>query len=239
MKTTGGGQAGATSHGEGAVSSSLADPPTPPTAGVAQRQSSGMAKCRLEVQVTRTDYEVKPKMCLWCDGEIPFEKRRGNHCCHSHAASSRNKGARRHGRGRRPCARGTCVNQCKRSSSKFCSIECSALSRVEEGRAKNEHRLKQTGIYSEDPRRCKEFLLSLSGSKCELCCRKSWRNESDEVVPIPLVLDHKDGNATNWKVKNLRLVCGNCDMLLPTYKGRNRGNGRHLRMERYRQGKSF
>ena len=56
---------------------------------------------------------------------------------------------------------------------------------------------------------------------------------------MPLVLDHIDGHASNWRLKNLRLVCHNCDAQLPTYKGKNRGNGRHLRRERYAAGKSF
>jgi hypothetical protein len=46
---------------------------------------------------------------------------------------------------------------------------------------------------------------------------------------VPLILDHIDGNSTNWSVANLRLVCGNCDMQLPTYKGRNKGSGREWR----------
>jgi len=40
-------------------------------------------------------------------------------------------------------------------------------------------------------------------------------------------------------LKNLRLVCGNCDMLLPTYKSKNKGNGRHNRRKRYAEGKSY
>jgi len=57
--------------------------------------------------------------------------------------------------------------------------------------------------------------------------------------PIPLVLDHIDGNSENWAIENLRLVCGNCDMLLPTYKSKNRGRGRAYRRDRYASGKSF
>ena len=57
--------------------------------------------------------------------------------------------------------------------------------------------------------------------------------------PIPLVLDHMDGNSENNSLDNFRLVCGNCDMLLPTYKGKNAGNGRYSRRQRYAQGKSY
>ena len=50
---------------------------------------------------------------------------------------------------------------------------------------------------------------------------------------------HIDGNSDNNALVNLRLVCGNCDMQLPTYKSKNRGNGRHNRRKRYSEGKSF
>jgi len=44
--------------------------------------------------------------------------------------------------------------------------------------------------------------------------------------PITLELDHLDGNWTNNKEENLRMLCPNCHSQTPTYKNRNRGNGR-------------
>ena len=52
-------------------------------------------------------------------------------------------------------------------------------------------------------------------------------------------MDHIDGNSDNWMDNNLRLVCGNCDMQLPTYKSKNLGNGRYKRRQRYLEGKSY
>jgi hypothetical protein len=49
-------------------------------------------------------------------------------------------------------------------------------------------------------------------------------------------LDHTDGNPTNNRRENLRLVCPNCDSQLPTYKSRDRGNGRSFRRQRYADG---
>jgi 5-methylcytosine-specific restriction endonuclease McrA len=54
-----------------------------------------------------------------------------------------------------------------------------------------------------------------------------------------LILDHVDGNADNWELANLRLVCPNCDAQLPTFKSRNRGNGRAYRRARYAAGRSY
>lgn len=52
-------------------------------------------------------------------------------------------------------------------------------------------------------------------------------------------MDHTDGNPTNNRRENLRLVCPNCDSQLPTYKSRNRGNGRSFRRQRYADGLSY
>lgn len=84
------------------------------------------------------------------------------------------------------------------------------------------------------PRTIKGFLVRERGHACEICGGTHWREQL-----IPLVLDHIDGNAENNSLTNLRLVCGNCDMQLPTFKSRNLGNGRHLRRERYAAGKSY
>ncbi|WP_422750041.1 HNH endonuclease [Mycobacterium sp. WMMD1722] len=55
--------------------------------------------------------------------------------------------------------------------------------------------------------------------------------------PLAFVLDHIDGDPSNNRRENL--VCPNCDSQLATYKGRNRGQGRHYRRQRYADGKSF
>jgi hypothetical protein len=56
---------------------------------------------------------------------------------------------------------------------------------------------------------------------------------------LAFVLDHLDGDATNNARDNVRLVCPNCDSQLPTFKSRNRGNGRAWRRQRYADGKSY
>lgn len=70
--------------------------------------------------------------------------------------------------------------------------------------------------------------------KCEICGISDWNGKK-----LVLVLDHIDGNPDNNQPSNLRWVCPNCDSQLPTYKGRNKGKGRHLRKLRYRQNKSY
>jgi hypothetical protein len=69
----------------------------------------------------------------------------------------------------------------------------------------------------------KNYLINKYGYKCSICGLEKWNNEK-----IPLVLDHIDGNADNNLLNNLRLICRNCDGLLPTYTGRNVGKGNSI-----------
>lgn len=80
----------------------------------------------------------------------------------------------------------------------------------------------------------KTYLLDLRERKCEVCGIAEWMGN-----PAPLELDHKDGDSTNNELSNLRLICPNCHAQTENYKGRNKGRGRHLRRERYAQGKSY
>jgi hypothetical protein len=57
--------------------------------------------------------------------------------------------------------------------------------------------------------------------RCERCSRTEW-----EGRPIPLELDHVDGDRRNNEPSNLRLLCPNCHALTPTYRGRNIGRYR-------------
>ncbi len=71
------------------------------------------------------------------------------------------------------------------------------------------------------------------------CCAICGSNDEWMGLPLAFVLDHIDGNASNNNRENLRLVCPNCDSQLPTFKARNRGNGRAWRRQRYVDGKSY
>jgi hypothetical protein len=53
--------------------------------------------------------------------------------------------------------------------------------------------------------------------RCSGCDLELWLGN-----PIPLELDHIDGNSSNHLLENLRLLCPNCHALTSTYRGRNK-----------------
>jgi hypothetical protein len=54
--------------------------------------------------------------------------------------------------------------------------------------------------------------------KCNKCGNVEWLGE-----PIPLELDHINGEKTDNRLQNLCLLCPNCHALTPTYRGKNQG----------------
>lgn len=73
----------------------------------------------------------------------------------------------------------------------------------------------------------KRYLIHKNGHRCEICGVEEWMGQ-----PVPLVIDHKDGDTRNNNVENFQIVCCNCDAQLPTYKSKNK-KGRKYDREYY------
>jgi len=117
-----------------------------------------------------------------------------------------------------------CGNPVRRRPNVYCSPHCQHQFKR---RVKVEYGTART-------RALKSYLLDRREHRCEICGLAEWMGWS-----IPLELDHKDGDAANNSLDNLRLICPNCHAQTQTYKNRNMGRGRHYRRERYAQGKSY
>ena len=186
---------------------------------------------RVEEQKKASRARWQGKTCPECGEPIAYEKRRNKYCSHSCSASASNRGHCRHGvpRLRHTCER--CEKPLKKGARRFCSRRCSGVSRVAEKFARLDALESFDGEYAGAVR---QYLIAKMGTSCQICGITKWRDQ-----PVPIVMDHIDGDSTNWNRGNLRLICPNCDALLPTYKVKNRGRGRYARRQRYRQGKSY
>ncbi len=118
-----------------------------------------------------------------------------------------------------------CGKECSRQATSYCSTSCQRkhqrLTSIKDGSA---------GIVAIRS----HLRIDLGLSSCSVCGLDTWNDK-----PIPLEVDHIDGNSENNSVTNLRLICPNCHAQTETYKNKNKGSGRHYRRQRYKEGKSY
>ena len=175
-------------------------------------------------------YYLNPKKCINCNSTITYELKINKFCSKSCSVTYNNNNNHWRGPDRKysiSCQ--FCGNSIKNEGTIYCSTKCH-----------NDEKRKKLFLDFENglasSRVARNIMIERYGRKCMQC-------EWGEINPIsnkcPIELEHSDGNSKNNIPSNLKLLCPNCHSLTPTYKGLNRGNGRHSRMNRYRDGKSF
>jgi hypothetical protein len=179
-----------------------------------------------------SEYYKSSKKCLFCGKAIPYEQKRKKFCNHSCAASFNNVGVRRNGDAPSCCL--WCGKTLKSSSGKYCDGFCQSefihKNFIDGWMSGN---IQGGGSSFENlSSHIRRWLVERYGKKCSICGVEIWNGE-----PVPLVVDHIDGNPTNHCSENLRFVCRNCDGLLPTFSGKNLGRGRTHRRKKRQEGK--
>ena len=173
----------------------------------------------------KEEYYESPKLCLNCSKTIPYEKKKDNKYCSRSCSAIVNNLKRKQ---RKPCL--SCQKEINKGSSKYCSLTCQKTYHFNQ-------RLSDwiSGDYSTKSRSFfRRYLTETQGYKCSCCGIIEWNNKS-----IVLEIDHIDGNSENNQPENIRFICPNCHSQTDTYKARNVGNGRHYRISRYAEGKSY
>lgn len=184
------------------------------------------AKREAQQAKIREQYALNPTTCQTCGINFPYEKRNNKYCNHSCAASNTNLGKPKHFKYvLKPCIYCDTITK----NPKYCSAKC----KTDYEWHQKKQKIEETQAV-ETIKQARRYLREVQGTVCKICGNKKWMGKA-----IPLTLDHIDGNSDNWKLDNLRLICPNCDAQTPTYKGKNRGNGRHYRRQRYAEGKSY
>lgn len=178
-------------------------------------------------------YESNPKFCLECSSPLSYEKRRNNFCNSSCGASYNNRVFPKRAavfkviKGKylkKNVQDNFCLFCAKVIASYriYCSQSChneqkylDYIERWLKGEEKGYHDGGSYGIS----KYIRRWIREKYGEKCSLC---GWHEKNLTTGNVPVEIDHIDGDASNNKPENLRLLCPNCHSLTPTYRALNK-----------------
>lgn len=110
------------------------------------------------------------------------------------------------------------IEKLKKHAKYYCSIECSSKNRYMNGFLDWYNGFNQ----KVSNRVLRDYLETIYGHKCSECGITHWLGE--EIV---FDVDHIDGNSSNDRKENVRLLCQNCHSQTETHSKCNSGIGRY------------
>ena len=109
----------------------------------------------------------------------------------------------------------------KQRGNKYCSVKCSNEVKMRE-QYQSYLNNQEKFCYDRNMGFVKQHILEEQNKCCDICKLNNEWNEKNLVF----TMDHIDGNASNNKRINLRLICPNCDSQLYTFKSKNKNSTR-------------
>jgi len=108
----------------------------------------------------------------------------------------------------------------REKTSVVCSAKCQRLDRrmrsIEASRAKARAKRHAADTEQMTWKTLRRRIIEEQDGYCAHCNLNEWMGQ-----PMPLTVDHIDGDRENNKRNNLEAICPNCHMLTPTFCGRN------------------
>ena len=174
-------------------------------------------------------------ICKTCGKEFSSKEKLGGHRSACGIIRSKRKSGEKIIRVYRNCI--NCGNNITtRNTLKYCSTKCQDEFQYKEY-IKKWKKGEVSGLKGENSSpqiswHVRHYLFEKFNNKCATP-KCGWGEMNPTTKKIPLEVEHIDGNSTNNKEENLTLLCPNCHSLTPTYRGANKGNGRHYRRLQY------
>ena len=212
-----------------------------------EAQIRGHETRRKQIQAKIDEYLKNPSCCLECRTILDYYKRKTKFCCRRCSATHSNRGRCKNPNGNNGSGKNKPLPPIKllnclvcgediqrRTGFKFCNRSCQAAWDWQQVKTRIQREQMIPCEYEHRSHVLRKYLFETRGQRCEICTLSEWMQQ-----PIPLVIDHINGHSDDNRLINLRVICCNCDGQTPTYKGRNLGNGRAYRRQRYAEGKSW